>query len=250
MRDGNTPYTGMTRKNFESALEHLLNTEYGFLGGKKVMDLIVEDVKSLVQQFYPNNLSIGQVVWPAIKADTDEHQFKTVEEHEIIPTVLNLITREEVTRLAKGEKKMEIWKERGARLVNEAYDQGGVLTLADVGMLLSVAPNTACRYIKRYQEENDTVLPTRGNIHDMGRGMTHKRKIIKKKLERKSTGRVARETNHSPNQVDRYFKDYGRVKMLLKKDLDKDEITNATGMSKSLVEEHLDIISEEGGENL
>lgn len=250
MKDSTTPYTGMTRKNFESALEHLLNAEYGFLGGKKVMNLIVDDVRTLIQQFYPNKLAIGQVIWPAIKADSKENQFKTVEEHEIIPVVLDLITEEEVTRLAKGEKKIEIWKERGARLVYEAYDQGGVLTLADVGMLLSVSPGTVCRYLKGYQEENDTVLPIRGNIHDIGRGVTHKRRIIKKKLEGKSTGQVARETKHSPQQVDHYFKDYGRVKMLLKKNLDKKEITKATGMSESLVEEHIDIIREKRGKDL
>ncbi|MFP4052095.1 MAG: DUF1670 domain-containing protein [Thermoplasmata archaeon] len=250
MKKDNTPYTGMRRKNFESALEHLLNTEYGFLGGKKVMELIVDDVKTLVQKFYPKNLSIGQVVWPAIKAESNSHQFDKIEKHELVPVVLSLITREEVTRLSKGEKKIKIWEERGARLVNEAYDQGGVLTLADVGMFLSVAPNTACRYLKRYQEANDTILPIRGNIHDMGRGMTHKRTIIEKKLENKSTGQVARETSHSPKQVDRYFGDYRRVKMLLKRDLDRDEVIKATGMSESLVEEHAHIVEETEGEDL
>jgi len=244
MKKGNSHYTGMTRKNFEGALKHLLNTEYGFLGGKKVMDLIVDDVKRLVQKFYPENLSIGQIVWPAIRAESNEHHFKRIEEHEIVPIVLNLITREEVMRLAKGEKKRKIWRERGARLALEAYDQGAVLTLADVGMLLSVAPNTSCRYLKTYQENNDTVLPIRGNIHDMGRGMTHKRTIIEKKLENKSTSQVARETDHSPEQVDHYFGDFQRVKMLPKRDLDKEAVIEATGMSKSLVKEHADIVEE------
>lgn len=247
MRKDCTPYTGMLRKNFESALEHLLYTEYRFLGGKRVMSMIVNDVKRLIRKFYPDNLSVGQIVWAAIKEDSEEHQFKRVEKHEIIPVVLNLITREEIIKLEKGEKKREVWKEKAARLVNEAHAQGGVLTSADVGMFLSVDSSTACRYLREYQKENDTVLPTRGNIHDIGRGVSHKRTIIEKKLENKSTNQTAKETRHSPESVDRYFKDYCRVKMLLGKNLDKDEITKAIDLSENLVEEYVELIKEKDG---
>ena len=57
-------------------------------------------------------------------------------------------------------------------------------------------------YVQQYQREQDEILPTRGNIHDIGPGITHKGIIVRKKLEKKSTSQIARETKHSPEAVD------------------------------------------------
>ena len=41
-------FSSMPRKTFDSALEYLLYTEYRFLGGKRVVKMIVNDVKGLI----------------------------------------------------------------------------------------------------------------------------------------------------------------------------------------------------------
>jgi hypothetical protein len=43
----------MVKKNFDSALEYLLYTEYRFLGGKRVVKMIVNDVEGLIKKFIP-----------------------------------------------------------------------------------------------------------------------------------------------------------------------------------------------------
>ena len=104
-------------------------------------------------------------------------------------------------------------------------------------------------YVQQYQKEHDEVLPTRGNIHDIGPGITHKGIVVRKKLEKKSTSQIARETKHSPEAVDRYIRDYGRVKMLLGKRMAVEEISYATGISKGVVEQYRDLHKSENNIN-
>lgn len=240
MNSGN-PFSSLPRKSFENALEYLLYKEYRFLGGKRVAKMIVNDVKNLIEQFFPDNLEVGQVIWPAISINESLEQHKRIENHKIIPVKLNLVTVEDLEKIEKKVKRAEIEKGRTIRLFKEAYEQGALLTQADVGVLLGESIPTVSRCIKQYQIENNEVLPTRGNIHDIGPGITHKGIIVRKKLEKKSTSQIAKETNHSPEAVDRYIRDYGRVKMLIGKRMTAEEISYATGMSKGVVEQYKDL---------
>jgi len=238
MMHQSSPFSSMLRKTFDSALEYLLYTEYRFLGGKRVVKMIVNDVKGLIDQFFPDNLEVGQVIWPAVSVDESQEQHKKIEDHKIIPVRLNLVTRGDLDKLEKKVKRTEIEKARAVRLFNEAYEQGALLTQVDVGVLLGKSVPTVSKYIQQYQNEHDEVLPTRGNIHDIGPGITHKGIIVRKKLEKKSTSQIARETNHSPEAVDRYIRDYGRVKMLIGKRMTVEEISYATGISRGVVEQY------------
>jgi len=68
-----------------------------------------------------------------------------------------------------------------------------------------------------YEKENDAVLPHTGNLHDMGSSISYKAMIIKKVIkEKKDPLYVARETMHTLPAVDKYLKDYQRVKMCYK----------------------------------
>jgi len=249
MMNQSSPFSSMLRKIFDSALEYLLYTEYRFLGGKRVVKMIVNDVKGLIEQFFPDNLEVGQVIWPAVSVDESHEQHKKIEDHKIIPVRLNLVTREDMEKLEKKVNRNEIEKTRAIRLFNEAYEQGALLTLADVGVLLGKSIPIVSRYVQEYQKEHNEILPTRGNIHDIGPGITHKGIIVRKKLEKKSTSQIAKETNHSPEAVDRYICDYGRVKMLIGKRMTVEEISYATGISRGVVEQYKDLHELENSDN-
>ena len=45
MMNQSSPFSSMLKKIFDSALEYLLYTEYRFLGGKRVVKMIVNDIK-------------------------------------------------------------------------------------------------------------------------------------------------------------------------------------------------------------
>ena len=63
------------------------------------------------------------------------------------------------------------------RFVEEAFDQGALLTQLDLAVLLGVGDATVSKYVLEIQREG-TLLPTRGNIQNMSGAITHKREII------------------------------------------------------------------------
>ena len=46
-------YVGLSNRTFEQALIHLLENDYGLLGSRRVLDLLVKDVQQLVHKFFP-----------------------------------------------------------------------------------------------------------------------------------------------------------------------------------------------------
>ena len=87
--------------------------------------------------------------------------------------------RDSYKDISSPQKKWkDVVKQRIARLLTEAYSQGGVLTQIDVAVLLSISRKTVTRYIAEYERETGISLPYRGKIHDIGPAMTHKAEIV------------------------------------------------------------------------
>jgi hypothetical protein len=101
MMQQSSAFSSILRKTFDSALEYLLYTEYRFLGGKRVVRMIVNDVKGLIEKFYPDNLEVGQVIWTAVSIDETQETHKKIEDHKIKPDSLNLVTKEDLKKLKK-----------------------------------------------------------------------------------------------------------------------------------------------------
>jgi len=89
------------------------------------------------------------------------------------------------------------------------------------------------------------MLPLRGVVHDIGKSITHKVKIIKMHVADYSTRDIARATSHALSSVDRYIKDFQRVKMLYGKAMSKSEIAYITSLSENLVNEYIKIVKEQ-----
>ncbi len=58
-------------KTFETIVSRFISTEFPRLGGPKVIDLFVKELKLLVEQYYPpiTNLKMGQILWYAVAKD-------------------------------------------------------------------------------------------------------------------------------------------------------------------------------------
>lgn len=131
------------------------------------------------------------------------------------------------------------------RLFRQAYEQGGVLSYADVRFLVHVGMDTITKVVHAEQAAAGRIVPCRGTIHDMGRSVTHKAIICYKRLvEKKPTSQVSQETFHSPEEVEYYVQTLRRVQLCHDSGMGPDEIAQATGHSKLLVKEYLDLIDE------
>jgi hypothetical protein len=240
-------YDASKRKTFQSSLCHLLHTEFPGVFGPAVTRLLADKIDALYERFHPprSRLHAGQVFWAAVAVDDPPNRDKRIENTRLIPVILDLVTPQDIDHSTQGGRRVQIRRDRILRLFRQAYEQGGVLSYADVSLLAHIGMNAITHVVRAEQEATGLPVPCRGTVHDMGRSVTHKAIICYKRLvEKKPTSQVAQETFHSPEEVEYYVQTLRRVQLCKDSGMGLDEIAQATGHSKSLVREYLDLIEE------
>lgn len=130
------------------------------------------------------------------------------------------------------------------RITEEAIDQGGVLSQEDISKYLSVSIRTVKRDIRNIKKREIEVV-TRGYLHNIGRGQTHKVKIIGMYLDGKTYSEIKLRTRHSSGAIKRYLESFTKVLMAQSKGIyQRKEISAVTGISEGLVKQYLELIRE------
>jgi len=232
-------------KSVGSAIKILIQSEYKFLGGERVQDMLVQDLMNVYEKYHhdPWTLSVGQIMWFAVAIDEKPGPAKTLSNTRIVPVILSIIHDDDHKLRENGFSPKEIRRTRIVRILKEAYNQGGVLSQSDVAIITGISAGVISKEIREYQNETGEVLPYRGTIHDLGRTLTHKRIIISLYLQNVPTPDIARRTSHTEEACDRYIKSFKKVQMLVKT-MKPLEIARLLGMSESLVKEYLDLHNE------
>lgn len=237
----------LQKKTFGSALSLFLQQQCPQLGGHLTRQVIVNNIQELVDEYYPANshLRMGQVMWPAVDENEHASYGKTIEKTKLKPVFVDMIAPEDIEATLQGEKQMKIRQKATIRIFEQAKKQGGVLTGVDVATMMRLSPATISRYVRLWEKEHQVIVPRRGTVHDMGRSVTHKRQICYKMIvEGKSVAETARQTNHSPEAITRYVKDYKRVLSCLSKGLTPKETAFVVKVSEKLVYEYVNLIQE------
>ena len=129
---------------------------------------------------------------------------------------------------------------RKATVAVEALEQGGVVTQEDLGQVLNVSTRTIKRDCKAIQKAG-VYIPTRGKLHGIGRGQTHKGQIIKQWLQGKTYDQISRQTHHSTTAIKRYIQMFVRVMELKKREFEESQIALLLQIGEALVEEYLEV---------
>jgi hypothetical protein len=170
-------------------------------------------------------------------ADAKNRKYKAV--------ILSVVTDTDIALLERNKSIREVRKQVIARIMKEAYEQGGILSTRDVGLILSAKDSLISVTRTEYEKETQTVLPHTGVMHDMGSSITHKSIIVYKHVvEKKPANIVALETNHSQRAVDHYIKDYNRVKILIEDNKNLDFIHLATKIANPVIKQYLAIFDQ------
>mgnify|MGYP006303257553 CR=1 FL=1 len=119
-----------------------------------------------------------------------------------------------------------------------------LLSLAELALLLNRSISTVGRYVQEHFERTGEPLPIKGYVLDQGSRPTHKGHILRLYEQGMAPPDIARTTQHSLEAVDRYIKDYERVKVLLRKGLTTQEISHAIGRGARTVIEYQDIAAD------
>jgi DNA-binding CsgD family transcriptional regulator len=177
----------------------------------------------MVNQFFPetNHLRPGQTPWSCVHKGERASYGKRMDQTKLQPVIIDLVKPQDILDRANGAKLRDLKQEACVRIFKQAYEQDGVLTLAEVGILLKISPPTVSKYVRAWEEANECIVPRRGTIHDMGPTLTHKKEIIEKLVfDGKSVEVVCRETQHSPEAVLRYITNFKQVLLCRRKKLD------------------------------
>ncbi len=97
-------YEPIARKTFETALSHLFKTEFGFLGGPAVIELMVNRIKLLCDEYYPpvENFQFGEMLWFAVAEDIKRRKIR-MEDLKLVPLKLPVVTQEVTVSIRVGE---------------------------------------------------------------------------------------------------------------------------------------------------
>ena len=152
-----------------------------------------------------------------------------------------------------GKEDIEVKREFGRiglrqiriiRITEEAVEQAGVLSQEDLSRYLSISVRTIKRDIQKIKQRGVGVI-TRGYLHNIGRGQTHKVKIIGMYLDGKTYSEIKLTTRHSIGAIKRYIERFIKVLMCYKRKIYRArEISSMTGISEGLVRQYQVLIRE------
>ena len=256
MRTLRDRYATVGRRDFRAAIEYMLETEFKLVGSHRVIRLIADAIVELHREFYPalQRQEPGTVVWATTKAgDGAKVRWgKRAEAYGTQMVCLPLVTQAEIKSRMQGGKgrdprdnrKKEFRRDTATlvRLVQSAAEQGGLLTGAELSVLMNRTLGKVHEYIRTHEEETGEALPLKGYVLDMGSSPTHKGIICRKLEEGMSPPDIARATGHTLAAVDNYLGTYDRIKVLLRKGLDVPTICQATGKAPRTVAQYLVIV--------
>lgn len=249
-------YESISKRDFKTSLMRLLETDYKVLGSRRVLAMLADDAEQLFQEFYPHHsrLQMGDIVWQTTKDDGQRPNYgKKTEDYAVQTVVLPLIRKDDVERriyFKKGDRNSN-YRHREARdielmvrLLKSAKEQGGLLSGAELSVLMNRSLTTIGKYLKAYFETTDEVLPMKGYVLDQGSNPTHKGIILSLYEQACSPADIVLKTGHTQAAVDRYIKAYEQVLQLVKKKHTAISICQITGHSMNTIRQYLRLVKD------
>jgi hypothetical protein len=244
-------YASINKRSFQQAVINLLEREYKILGSRKILEMLSEDIENLHREYYPsrNEVGFGEIVFTTTKDDGQRQSYgKKTEDYATTTVVLPLVTKEDIERriyYKKGDRNSNYRHresrdiETMVRLLKSAKSQGGLLSGAELSVLMNRSLTTIRKYLEAYREKTGEILPLKGYVLDQGSLPTHKGIIISLYEQGISPADIVLKTSHSQDAVDRYIKHYEQVKNLIIRGIDEAGIKEITGRSIKVVREYI-----------
>ncbi len=249
-------FESIPKRNFRNSLIKLLEDEYKILGSRKILEILADDIENLHNEFYPDKQGVGfgEIVFRTTADDGQRQSYgKRTEDYSSVTVILPLITEEDIENriyFKKGNLNSNYLhlQDRDiktmVRLLKSAKKQSGLLSGAELCVLMNRSLATIGKYLKKYQAETGEILPLKGYVLDQGSLPTHKGIIISLYEQGISPADIVLRTGHTIDAVDRYIKHYNQIKQLIKQGIDEDGIKSITGRSLKVVREYINLFNE------
>jgi biotin operon repressor len=203
-----------------------------------------EQMRRYFEEYLGLEREVGEMTFLAVS--TDAPPGRPIAECQRVAITLTMECQDDLEGLRCGVTALR--KGKIQRLTREAQEQGALLTQEDLARLLCTSRSTIKRDIAELRGEGVDV-PTRGQIKDIGKGISHKGRIVEDWLTGYTFSQIQQRRRHSLHSIERYCSDFQRVVRLQGRGLSVSEMRIGTGLSERLVKEYLDLHQAAGPEN-
>jgi len=177
----------------------------------------------------------GQIIYHAVAIE--ESPAKPLSRCRKVPVCLSVLAEDDVQVWAT-EGPEALRRLRVHRLAYEALLQGGVLTQEDLAAILGLGLKTVKR-IAAFFRSQGRPLPSRGEIRDMGRSVSHKTPVIRKYIQDVSLSRISLQlSRHGIPSMVRYLRHFALVMVLEDRGLTPAQMQSVLGISENLITEY------------
>lgn len=182
-------------------------------------------------------LKPGQLFFQVISCETSPSTH--LAESQQVTVMLTLDAGDEDLQIRQHQGVVGLRQHRLQRLCQEAFQQGGLLTVEDLAVrLLNCGERTLSRDLAQLHTQG-IMLPLRSTVKDMGRTLSHRRLIVTEWLAGKEYSAIAKTTHHSVPSVKNYVSKFKRVVALTKDGHEAQTIAFLVKLSIPLVQEYV-----------
>jgi hypothetical protein len=224
----------LAAKTPEAAFLHVLQSEFHF--APRVAGEVLQAAQEMLLGQPARNLRPGQVRLVVARADAPFGPGLAATEK--VEVTLTLERGADDVAVQQRDGRIGLRRGRLLSIIEEALAQGGVLTHEDIARALQVDVRTVRRDVQALKAAGH-LLHTRGQLQGVGRGQTHKVRIIELWLAREGYEKIARWLHHSPQAIKRYVSTFLRIVLLHRQAHPVEEIAFLTRSSRALVEQYL-----------
>jgi transposase len=229
----------MAAKSTVGALESELASGYGL--SPVEARVLAQRVCELVAEQSGLAREPGQITYQAIALD--EPAGKALRDCRKVPVHLTLVSEEDQAVWAQEGAEAQR-RQRVRRLVYEAYLQEGALSQEDLAYLLGTSTRTIKRVFGWYRAQGQR-LPSRGELQDMGRGVSHKIPVIRQYVHDLSFTQISRGLgDHGVASMARYLRHFALVMLLTDRGMSAAQMASIVKISEGLLREYQQLYHE------
>jgi hypothetical protein len=223
------------KKTNEQELFNTLKIDYGF--SQALARSLVQLMHEHIETNYGNLRGDSQIIYHAVSIH--EPPGKPIDRLRLVPVALTMSHPEDAAIL-REQGVPGLRKHKLLRFANEAYDQGGLLIQEDLALLLTTSIRTIQRDMREMRQQG-IVVPTRGEIQDIGPTVSHKTKILELYLKGYEYTEIEQRTRHTGEAIKRYISGFSKVVLLSNQGYSIIQIRELTNSSEKVITEYLSL---------
>jgi hypothetical protein len=198
--------------------------------------IMVEKVHELYGPWFDNSTTVqpGQIQLMVVDASVPPGVSLSQSAQKLV--TLTLLDKNEDSQIQQKQSIPALRQRRLMRVAEEAFQQGGLLTLEDLALFFNCGLRTLVGDLAALRHR-DLVPPLRSTVKDIGRALTHRRLIVSLWLEGKEYSDIALRAHHSVSSVANYVEKFKRCVALLRHGFDASTTAFLARLSIPLVEQ-------------